>query len=202
MSGVLDAKVVLLGSASVGKTSLICRAVSNEFEAEQATTIGASFSTKEVELGDMRISLQIWDTAGQERFRTLAPMYYRGAVVALLVFSLDEATSLKDVRSWADELADCADDVPRLFVIGNKADIRPQGSTISTDAEALAKVLGASYAEVSAKTGEAVDELFVNVAEAAFKKLKCQGALGSMAGEKGVTLKAETSTAKAGRCKC
>jgi small GTP-binding protein len=101
---IMDAKVVLLGSANVGKTSIISRAVSDEFDQQMPATIGACYTAKEVDIANVTVNLQIWDTAGQERFRTLAPMYYRGSVVALLVYAINDEASLQDVRKWVDEI--------------------------------------------------------------------------------------------------
>lgn len=167
----IDSKIVLLGATSVGKTSIICRAVSDEFDQEMPATIGACYTAKQVQLSDVTVNLQIWDTAGQERFRTLAPMYYRGSVIALLVFSLIEESSLNDVRNWASEMKTQTDEMPRLFVIGNKMDLAEERVITTQQGEEVAKELNAIYCEVSAKSGRGIEELFVNVAEESAKKL-------------------------------
>jgi small GTP-binding protein len=81
MSNSLEAKIVVLGSQGVGKTSLVHRYVKNAFTPpDTASTIGASFLTKRVVDIDTStvVRLQIWDTAGQERFRSISKLYYRG----------------------------------------------------------------------------------------------------------------------------
>jgi small GTP-binding protein len=50
----------------------------------------------------VKVRLQIWDTAGQERFRSMAPMYYRGANAAILVYDLTNLDSLADIKVWLD----------------------------------------------------------------------------------------------------
>jgi small GTP-binding protein len=174
MSGGSDAKIVLLGAASVGKTCIICRAVSNDFDPEMPNTIGACYSAKAIEVGGSTVNLQIWDTAGQERFRTLAPMYYRGSVVALLVFSVIDAASLGDVRTWAEEMKGQVDEMPTLFVVANKSDLTDR-KVQTQEGEAIAGELKATYCEVSARTGLGIDELFLQVAEQAMKKLHGAG---------------------------
>lgn len=77
----IEAKLVVLGSQGIGKTSLVNRFVHHAFDpATMKTTIGASFITKRVTDGDSGtvVRLQIWDTAGQERFRSISKLYYRG----------------------------------------------------------------------------------------------------------------------------
>jgi small GTP-binding protein len=161
---------VLLGAANVGKTCIICRAVSNEFDPEMQNTIGACYTAKPVDTQTASVNLQIWDTAGQERFRTLAPMYYRGSVVAVLVFSLVDDHSLSDVQSWADEIKSQAEELPVLFVVGNKMDL--ERKIPIEQGETVARSLKATYCEVSAKSGRGIEELFLSVAEAAVKKIK------------------------------
>eukprot|EP00045_Choanoeca_perplexa_P000057 m.12878 g.12878 ORF g.12878 m.12878 type:complete len:132 (+) comp10046_c0_seq1:27-422(+) len=99
-----EAKIVLLGSQSVGKTSLVLRYVEGTFQAVGSPTIGASFFTHKLTVDGTRVKLQLWDTAGQERFRSMAPMYYRGASAALLVYDVTSANSLEEAKSWAAEL--------------------------------------------------------------------------------------------------
>jgi hypothetical protein len=81
MANSLEAKIVVLGSQGVGKTSLVHRYVKNAFTPpDLQSTIGASFLTKRVVDIDTStvVRLQIWDTAGQERFRSISKLYYRG----------------------------------------------------------------------------------------------------------------------------
>jgi small GTP-binding protein len=176
MAASLDAKIVLLGAASVGKTCIICRAVSNEFDSEMPNTIGACFTAKEMDVAGSVVNLQIWDTAGQERFRTLAPMYYRGSVIAVLVYAVTDQASLDDVKNWADEMKIQTDEMPVLFVVGNKMDLVDERVVQYDHGESMAKELGAFFTEVSAKTGVGVDELFIRIAEEALKRLKGEGA--------------------------
>jgi small GTP-binding protein len=87
MSNSLEAKIVVLGSQGVGKTSLVHRYVKNAFTPPTTqSTVGASFLTKRVVDIDTStvVRLQIWDTAGQERFRSISKLYYRGTLVLLL----------------------------------------------------------------------------------------------------------------------
>jgi small GTP-binding protein len=200
-SNALDSKIVLLGSASVGKTSIICRAVSDEFDKEMPATIGACYTAKEVVIADTTVTLQIWDTAGQDRFRTLAPMYYRGSVIAILVFSVTEEKSLGDVKDWADEMKEQTDEMPVLFVVGNKADLVDERTVTTDQGDSLAKTLNALYFEVSAKSGRGVDELFVRVAEESVKKLQTDPEA-PVASDKGVNLVGVSKDKKKTGCNC
>lgn len=99
-----DAKLVILGASGVGKTCLGLRFVKDQFVTYTASTIGASFLVKELTVDKQKVSLQIWDTAGQERFRSMAPLYYRGAVAAILVCSITDESSFEKLKEWVREL--------------------------------------------------------------------------------------------------
>ena len=87
-SRVFQFKLVLLGDSAVGKSSLVLRFVRGQFFEYQESTIGAAFLTQTVALNDTTVKFEIWDTAGQERYHSLAPMYYRGAAAAIVVYDI------------------------------------------------------------------------------------------------------------------
>ncbi|WVQ69275.1 uncharacterized protein L199_007492 [Kwoniella botswanensis] len=120
----LEAKVVLLGSQGVGKTSLILRYTTKIFSPTPApATIGSSLHTRKLIHDGTRVKLQIWDTAGQERFRSMAPIYYRGAHVCVLVYDISDRQSFQDVRSWLEELGRTVPKETVIFVVGAKIDL-------------------------------------------------------------------------------
>jgi Ras-related protein Rab-5C len=84
----VQVKLVLLGEAAVGKSSLVLRFVNGEFQDNKEPTIGAAFLTQKCKLDDKIIKFEIWDTAGQERFHSLAPMYYRNAQAAVVAYDI------------------------------------------------------------------------------------------------------------------
>ncbi|XP_019405968.1 PREDICTED: ras-related protein Rab-5C [Crocodylus porosus] len=92
-------KLVLLGESAVGKSSLVLRFVKGQFHEYQESTIGAAFLTQTVCLDDTTVKFEIWDTAGQERYHSLAPMYYRGAQAAIVVYDITNT----DAQTYADD---------------------------------------------------------------------------------------------------
>jgi len=127
MSNSLEAKIVILGSQGVGKTSLVHRFVKNSFTppSMMTSTIGASFYTKRVVDIDSStvVRLQIWDTAGQERFRSISKLYYRGANAALLCYDITSAASFTEMGHWLLELRANLPEDTIIHVVGTKADI-------------------------------------------------------------------------------
>lgn len=57
----------------------------------QESTIGAAFFSQTLAVNDATVKFEIWDTAGQERYHSLAPMYYRGAAAAIIVYDITNA---------------------------------------------------------------------------------------------------------------
>ena len=153
-------KIVLLGDAGVGKSSLLSRFITNEFSQETPPTLGAAFSSKELSIEAHTVKLNIWDTAGQERYRGLAKMYYRDASAAVLVFDLTQPRTFLSFPVWLQELHDNGPKNLVLAVAANKSDLCEGETTLSEDARRWAEDVGASYHCTSAKTSIGVEQLF------------------------------------------
>ncbi|KAL6423435.1 hypothetical protein ACFW04_010199 [Cataglyphis niger] len=158
----IEGKVVMLGSQGVGKTSLIGRYVGN-FE-HASPTIGASFFNCKLNLGDTKIKLHVWDTAGQERFRSMAPMYYRHANAAMLVFDLTQYNSFAAIKGWVKELQQNVEETMVLAVIGNKSDLH-QRQVDGEEGQKYATSIGATYHEISVLHNEGVENVFLAIAK-------------------------------------
>lgn len=131
-------KLVLLGEAAVGKSSLVLRFVSNDFQENKEPTIGAAFLTQKCTIGERTIKYEIWDTAGQERFASLAPMYYRNAQAAIVVYDITKPASFIKARHWVKELHEQANRDITIALVGNKLDLVEDDS--AEDGETLRNV--------------------------------------------------------------
>ncbi|OAA37107.1 Rab5-like protein ypt51 [Beauveria brongniartii RCEF 3172] len=175
-------KLVLLGEAAVGKSSLVLRFVNNDFQENKEPTIGAAFLTQKCNLPTRTIKFEIWDTAGQERFASLAPMYYRNAQAALVVYDITKPTSLIKAKHWVAELQRQASPGIVIALVGNKLDLASEPASgdngddgddsgdarkVPTDeAKAYAEEESLLFFETSAKTGVNVSEVFTAIANA------------------------------------
>ena len=152
-------KIVLLGDTAVGKSCLTVRFVRNEYSEFQEPTIGAAFLAKNINYQGQNLKLEIWDTAGQERYRSLAPMYYRGAKAAVVVYDITKKDTLTGAKSWVTELqkkqADCI-----IILVGNKCDLREPGGVNRDDVREYARDHHLIHIESSAKTGYNVEKIF------------------------------------------
>lgn len=164
-------KLVLLGDSSVGKTSIVHRFVTNSFNQHTSNTIGAAFITKEFSSSlnsKKRLKFEIWDTAGQERYRSLTPMYYRNAKVALIVYDLNNFDdSFEKAKSWIDQLklnTGSSDSLIKIILVGNKSDLvdleSEEMKSSLNDVEVFGNDLDIKTFITSAKSGTNVIELF------------------------------------------
>ncbi|KAJ3239728.1 hypothetical protein HDU81_005444 [Chytriomyces hyalinus] len=161
----VQVKLVLLGEAAVGKSSLVLRFVNNEFQENKEPTIGAAFLTQKCRLEDKIIKFEIWDTAGQERFASLAPMYYRNAQAAVVAYDITKQASLEKAKSWVKELQRQANPNIIIALVGNKLDLEAERTVPFEEAQAYASEQGLLFTEASAKSGEFVMEVFTEIAK-------------------------------------
>jgi len=158
-----EIKLCLLGDAGVGKSCLVHRFVSDVFNPSSPPTIGAAFMTKMVIMADRAFKFNIWDTAGQERFRSLAPLYYRDAAAAILVYDITCETSFSALKIWIRELQRYGPQDIVLAIAGNKCDKADQREVRQEEARDYAASIEAIFAETSALTSKNVHWLFEEI---------------------------------------
>ncbi|KAG0655314.1 Rab GTPase ypt32 [Maudiozyma exigua] len=153
-------KIVLIGDSGVGKSNLLSRFTTNEFNIESKSTIGVEFATRTIEVEGKKIKAQIWDTAGQERYRAITSAYYRGAVGALIVYDISKSSTYENCNHWLTELRENADDNVAVGLIGNKSDLSHLRAVPTDEAKNFASESQLLFAETSALNSENVDQAF------------------------------------------
>lgn len=171
-------KLVLLGESAVGKSSLVLRFVKGQFHEFQESTIGAAFLTQTVCLDDTTVKFEIWDTAGQERYHSLAPMYYRGAQAAIVVYDITNTDTFARAKNWVKELQRQASPNIVIALAGNKADIANKRAVELQEAQTYADDNSLLFMETSAKTAMNVNEIFMAIAKK-LPKNEAQGGAGT-----------------------
>mmetsp|Transcript_13303 Transcript_13303/g.26517 ORF Transcript_13303/g.26517 Transcript_13303/m.26517 type:complete len:204 (-) Transcript_13303:2385-2996(-) len=154
-------KILLVGDSGVGKSSLLMRFATGEFDELQAT-IGVDFKAKIITVNGKKTKLTIWDTAGQERFRTLTSSYYRGAQGIIYVFDVtrrETFESLADVWMNEVEMYSTVEDSIKM-IVANKTDLEELREVDTNECIEFAKKHGCLYVETSAKGNVAVDQAF------------------------------------------
>ncbi|GFE53296.1 small GTP-binding [Babesia ovis] len=203
MSAKKSYKTVLLGDASVGKSSFAVRLTRGEFSDSTNSTIGAAFFTHTVRCnaqgskgpgdssvsgkdsrshrssqpasspddapaGQVAVKFDIWDTAGQERFKSIAPIYYRGAACAIVILDISSPPSLQHAVSWVDQIRVANSNQTLTILVANKVDLlgtKDEYEQTLANARAYAKDNGLMLVETSAKTGQNISQVFELLAQ-------------------------------------
>jgi len=182
------------------QSSLVNRFAKDQFDDFRESTIGAAFLTQTVQVdANTTVKFEIWDTAGQERYKSLAPMYYRNANCAVVVYDITQTSSLTRAKAWVKELQHQANENIIIALAGNKLDLESSREVEASVAEAYAKEAGLLFFETSAKTGHGVTELFTAIA----KKLPIEAVLNrTRAVPRGVELSTNRKNTAVGGCNC
>ncbi|XP_066135786.1 ras-related protein Rab-17 [Saccopteryx bilineata] len=153
-------KLVLLGSGSVGKSSLALRYVRNDFK-NILPTVGCAFFTKELELGTASLKLEIWDTAGQEKYHSVCHLYFRGAHAALLVYDVTSKASFLGAQQWLKELEkEFPPGEVVVVLVGNKTDLSEEREVTFEEGKEFAESQSLLFMETSARLNHQVTEVF------------------------------------------
>ena len=158
-------KVVLLGESGVGKTSIITQFTTSEFQEDQISTTGASFSSKTFSFEETgkNLSFEIWDTAGQEKYRSLSKMFYKDAGVAILVYDITSKESFDQIKNyWVIQLREYGPKNIIIAIAGNKSDLENE-QVDEEEVRNYCKDNNFLYKRTSAKNHSSIDDLFHDV---------------------------------------
>ncbi len=154
-------KILLLGDASVGKTSFTKRYCYNIFNPSERLTIGVDFHVKTVEMNNRRIKLQLWDIGGEQRFRFLLPTYCLGANAAFLLYDISRPNTLDNISEWMTIVRQKGGPIP-IMLVGSKLDLDQTQRKVQRDygIQIAEKNEMASFVEISAKDNVNIDDAF------------------------------------------
>ncbi|OMJ81684.1 hypothetical protein SteCoe_17793 [Stentor coeruleus] len=166
MESDIQVKIVILGNANVGKSCILHRYLTGVYSETHENTVGAKFLGKRVKCQGKYLKLNIWDTAGQERYQSFSKMYCRDAKAVILVYDVSDPETIEGMKNWYKIMSH--DTLPRdslLFIAGNKCDLSQPSDSAKSQIASFSKDIKAEYFEVSAKTGEGINELFIRISD-------------------------------------
>lgn len=166
-------KIIIIGDSGIGKSCVLKRLMEDDFRDDHDITVGVEFGSNLIMVEDKILKLQVWDTAGQESFRSITKIFYRGAHVVMLSFSIINGMSFENLTDWLREVrTQCSPEV-MIFIVGNKSDL---DSMREVQLESVLEFKEMNnilyYTETSAKTGKNIEQLFSDCAKFIYLKYK------------------------------
>jgi small GTP-binding protein len=152
-------KIVTVGAASVGKTSIIIRYSSGSFREHYSPTLGVGFAYKKMELGEDKVNLQIWDLGAQDFLERTRANYYLGAQGVVFMYDVTSWESFNEVIEWKNEVDRNLDDY-RAILIANKTDLAMERVVSSEEGQRVADQMGIPHIEVSVRLDQNVNDAF------------------------------------------
>ncbi len=155
-------KIVILGNAAVGKTSLIIRYIKNKFrEGDYKPTIGVDFLTKEVDLYGAKVRMLLWDMGGQDKWLSRRAKFMKGADGAIIVYSNTDIKSYLDLDKWVDEVYQYVNREIPIIIVRNKIDLPAIRENLIP--KAILEKITTTLISTSAKTGNNVENMFLKI---------------------------------------
>ena len=157
----------------VGKTSISTRFITGKFVKIDLSnrTINTNTFQKSLEINSKIFNLTIWDTAGEEKYHALAPIFYRDAKGAVIIFDVTNRETFKRATKWFRELNEFAEKDTKVILVGNKIDL-PNRVITNEEATKLAREYDCNFLEVSAKVGTNVNEIFNSLTSSIYQARK------------------------------
>jgi small GTP-binding protein len=154
----LQKKICMLGSFSVGKTSLVRRFVESIFSDAYQTSIGVKIDKKVVRAGNEDVTLVLWDIHGEDVYQKIRMSYLRGMSGYLLAVDGTRRQTLDDALALNERVIQEAGKVPAVLVL-NKSDLAEKWE-IDSERESELTAAGWNILRTSTKTGDSVEEVF------------------------------------------
>ena len=153
-------KLLIIGDSEVGKTSVLSRYTKDIFNLNYLATAGIEFFTKDDNIDNKIVRIELWDTAGQEKFHSLTAAFFRNAEGIIVMFDVTNSISFENIRNWTESIkthmSSEIDNIP-VIIVGNKIDLNER-EIKTQEANQYCNELGYKYFETSAKTGENVNQ--------------------------------------------
>ena len=147
-----EIKVILVGEAGTGKTSLINTLMGIPFKENMITSSTNSFAPKDFYIDNKKYTLNLWDTIGQEKFRSLTKIFIKGSKIVVFVYEITKLKSFEELNYWIDTVNDILKDDAIYGIVGNKEDLIIKSEVKEETAKKFAKEKNILFQLTSAKS--------------------------------------------------
>ena len=158
-------KLLIVGDSTVGKTNFIMRFISDKFNESYMTTSGIDLKSKDIEIKNKNIRIQIWDTAGQEKYRAITRNLYLKVLGVLIIYDITNEKSYNNLKTWVQLIREDCGSHMQIIIVGNKCDLDSERKINQEEVMKYAKKEKIEYIETSCKTGENVQKAVKTICE-------------------------------------
>ena len=153
-------KIIIVGESCVGKSNIISRYLTGQFDSNTTSTLGAELSNKYLKIKDITTKLQIWDTAGQERYHAIVSSYFKGSHGCFIVYDITQEKTFEKIEEWYQRVKENANKDVSFILVGNKCDLENDRVISKEKGEEKAKNLNCPFFETSARSDVNIKEIF------------------------------------------
>ena len=155
-----EVKLIVVGETNVGKTSLIKQYIENIFSEEKTATVGYDTISKDLEIENRKLKLNIWDTCGQEQYRTINQMFVKNSKIALLVYDITKKETFNEIKNyWYNYITNSLGKNIIIGIAGNKCDLYEEEEVKTEEGKEFSESINAIFKETTAKNNEAISQL-------------------------------------------
>ena len=158
-------RLLIVGDSTVGKTNFIMRFISDKFNESYMTTSGIDLKTKDIEIKNKNIRIQIWDTAGQEKYRAITRNLFLKVLGVLIIYDITNEKSYNNLKTWVQLIREDCGSHMQIIIVGNKCDLDSERKINQEEVLKYARKEKIEYIETSCKTGENVQKAVKTICE-------------------------------------
>ena len=158
-------KLLIVGDSSVGKTNFIMRFISDKFNESYMTTSGIDLKSKDIEIKNKNIRIQIWDTAGQVKYKAMTRNLFLKVMGAIIIYDITNEKSYTNLKSWVELIREECGSHMQIIIVGNKCDLDSERKINQDEGMNYAEEEKIEYIETSCKTGENVQKAVKTICE-------------------------------------
>ncbi|MBD0339770.1 MAG: leucine-rich repeat protein, partial [Microcoleus sp. Co-bin12] len=151
-----EAKVLLVGQGSVGKTSLINRLTDNKYNPNEPQTDGLNITDWKITVNTKEVKLNVWDFGGQEIYHATHQFFLTKRSLYLLVCNCRTSEDENRLEYWLKLIESFGGASPAI-IVGNKCDEQPLDLNRKALRDKYPNIK--AIIETSCQSGTGIDEL-------------------------------------------
>eukprot|EP01084_Bolivina_argentea_P269471 458011_1 len=155
-------KLIIVGDCNVGKSCILARYVSDDFQELHQETNDLICEDQLIEMPNKDITLQIFDMCAAHTSAVTSRRFFVEAHGALIVYDVTNQSSFDNVNSWLQKMNTnhIVDEKAWKMLVANKIDLNDERVITKEQGQELGDILNIQFMECSAKIGQNIEDIF------------------------------------------